>query len=69
MQLNIEEAERLPFADDSFDTALCVDVLEHLDDLHAMFAELVRVSGRRVIVSLPNCWNVARRRIERGGGR
>jgi SAM-dependent methyltransferase len=68
MELNIEDAERLPFDDDAFDTVLCIDVLEHLDNLHAVFAELVRVSNKHVIVSLPNCWNTARRRIERGMG-
>jgi len=67
--LDLEKAERLPFDDDAFDTVLCVDVLEHLDNLHALFDELMRVSRGRVIVSLPNCWNIARRRIERGKGR
>ncbi len=66
--LDLEKAERLPFADGSFACVVCVDVLEHLDNLHAMFAELVRVSRRHVIVSLPNCWRDARRPIERGQG-
>jgi SAM-dependent methyltransferase len=68
MKLNLEDAERLPFDDDAFDTVLCIDVLEHLDNLHAVFAELVRVSSKHVIVSLPNCWGSARLRIERGTG-
>jgi len=68
IRLNLEDIERLPFDDDAFDTVLCADVLEHLDNLHAIFDELVRVSRRHVIVSLPNCWNIARQRIEKGAG-
>ena len=67
--LDIEHAERLPFDDGAFETVLCIDVLEHLDNLHAVFAELVRVSSDRVVVALPNCWNTGRLRIERGAGR
>lgn len=46
--------ELLPFADRSFDTVICCDVLEHLANMHAVFDELCRVSNDRVIVSLPN---------------
>lgn len=51
--LNLEE-HNLPFADRSFDTVLCTDVLEHLERCHAVFDELCRVASERVIVSLPN---------------
>lgn len=67
--VDLEKAERLPFEDSSFECVLCIDVLEHLDNLHSMFEELVRVSQRYLIVSLPNCWRDARRPIERGTGR
>jgi SAM-dependent methyltransferase len=46
----------IPFADDSFETVLCLDVLEHLDNPHEVFDEICRVSSRHVIVSLPNAW-------------
>lgn len=68
MTINLEQVERLPFDDCSFHTIVCSDVLEHLDNLHAMFDELVRVSGKYLVLSLPNCWCVARRPIERGKG-
>lgn len=51
------EKQVLPFPDNSFECVVCSDVLEHLDSLHRTFDELVRVSRRYVIVSLPNCRN------------
>lgn len=69
IELDLESVERLPFDDGSFDTVICVEVLEHLDNLHAMFDELVRVASRDIIISLPNCWNTARRRLEKGRGK
>jgi SAM-dependent methyltransferase len=68
IRLDIEQAERLPFADGAFDCVLCVHVLEHLNNLYGMFDELIRVSRRHVLVGLPNCWRGARRPLERGEG-
>ncbi len=50
------EKERLPFADASFDTVVCLDTLEHVDDMHTCFSDLVRVAKSTVIISLPNPW-------------
>jgi SAM-dependent methyltransferase len=44
--------ERLPFDDKVFDTTICFDVLEHVDDGVAI-AELARVTQRRLIVTVP----------------
>jgi hypothetical protein len=66
--LDLDTGAPLPFGEASFHTVLCIEVLEHLEHLHAMFDELVRVSAANVIVSLPNCWRDARRPIERGRG-
>ena len=66
--LNLDAAERLPFADNEFPTVISIETLEHLENLHRMFGELVRVSANYVIVSLPNCWRDARRPLERGRG-
>ena len=67
--LDLEQVERLPFDDGQFACVLCSDVLEHLDKIHQLFAELIRVTNRRVIISLPNNWCSARKRIGRGHGK
>ena len=51
------EKDDLPLEDNSFDTVLSFDCLEHLDDIHHMFDELLRVSKKNVIISLPNNWS------------
>lgn len=66
--VNLEQSNRLPFENDAFNCVLCIEVLEHLNNLHTMFQELFRVSSQDVIVSLPNCWCAARQKIERGRG-
>ena len=43
-------------------------MLEHLDNLHTNFNELIRVTRNHVILSLPNNWANARKAIERGRG-
>ncbi len=43
----------MPFEDDSFETVLCSEVLEHLDDPARGLQELLRVSRRWVLISVP----------------
>lgn len=50
------EKSKFPFKNNSFDTVLCLDVLEHVDNIHEVFDELCRVSSKWVIISLPNPW-------------
>ncbi len=66
--LDVETVGRLPFSDGQFDTVVCSDVLEHLDNLHDVFSELVRVTRRHLLISLPNNWSSARAPIGRGYG-
>ncbi len=68
LQVDLDTGQPLPFEDASFDLVVCTDVLEHINPLHHVFDELVRVSRRHLIVSLPNCWRNLRRRINRGTG-
>ena len=46
-------ADDLPFADGSFDAVVCTHVLEHVQDLHGVVAELRRVARRQVIIVVP----------------
>ncbi|MBI3493775.1 MAG: class I SAM-dependent methyltransferase [Acidobacteria bacterium] len=52
----VGDLDRLPFADGSFDAALCVGVLQYLPSLEFALAELARVTARggHVIVTFPN---------------
>jgi len=62
------DAERLPFADDSFDVVVCCRLLHHLQDeevMESVVRELVRVSSRMVIASFWDSasWHAWRRRV------
>lgn len=65
---NLMENGRLPFKDGEWDVVTCTDVLEHLENLHEIFGELVRVANRHLIISLPNNWNSGRQQMRRGYG-
>lgn len=62
------ECGTLPFQDQGFDCVVCTDTLEHIDRLHPLFREMIRVSRRYLILSLPNCWSAAWPQILRGRG-
>lgn len=53
--VDLERGE-LPFNDKTFDTVICTDVLEHIDNIYRAHDELFRVARRYVIISLPNNW-------------
>ncbi len=46
-------AERLPFADDSFDTVVAAHTLEHVRRFERAVSEMARVARRRVIIVVP----------------
>lgn len=48
------EKSPLPFQDKEFDFVCCLDVLEHLNNPYEIFDELVRVSRKFILLSLPN---------------
>jgi SAM-dependent methyltransferase len=50
--------EPLPFDDDSFETVVLADVLEHLNDPHSALDEAMRVGRRSVVVLLPNLFTL-----------
>ncbi len=49
---NLEEG--IPFPDKSFDIVFALDVLEHVENIHFLFSEILRVSKNEAVVALPN---------------
>lgn len=47
------DANNLPFKDESFDTVVVSEVLEHLDNPGQGLKEAIRVAKKKVIISLP----------------
>ncbi len=68
MILNLETVNTLPFVDKGFDTVICIEVLEHLNNIHILAEDLFRVANKQVLISLPNCWRDVRVRLSRGYG-
>lgn len=58
MILNLDKIDQLPFGDKQFDTVVCLDVLEHIENFHLIVNEIVRISSKRSIISLPNSSNL-----------
>lgn len=54
VEVTQQSVDDLPFADDSFELVLCLEVFEHLADPGAGLAELSRVAARDVVVSVPH---------------
>jgi len=55
----------LPIESNRFDAVICTDVLEHLEELHRTLRELVRISRKYIIISVPNAFMEVRRYIKR----
>jgi SAM-dependent methyltransferase len=52
------DGRTLPFADNAFDATLCIEVIEHIEDLDTFLREVRRVAPR-LVVSVPNFEPVA----------
>jgi SAM-dependent methyltransferase len=48
------ESASLPCADGEWDCAICVEVLEHVQDPESFISEIVRMTRRRTLFSVPN---------------
>jgi len=53
LEYTIMKAENLPFADDEFDVATAIEVLEHVPDPAHTVAEMARCAERFLLVSVP----------------
>lgn len=50
---NLDREGRLDFPDASFDTVVCMEVIEHLLEPDKVLAELARIAMKRVVISVP----------------
>ena len=53
LEYRVMAAENLPFADDEFDVACAIEVLEHVPDPEHTLAEMARCAQRHLLVSVP----------------
>jgi 2-polyprenyl-3-methyl-5-hydroxy-6-metoxy-1,4-benzoquinol methylase len=53
LEYRVEDATNLSFADDEFDMATAIEVLEHVPDPERTVAEMARVAKSRLLVSVP----------------
>jgi 2-polyprenyl-3-methyl-5-hydroxy-6-metoxy-1,4-benzoquinol methylase len=53
LEYRVMRAENLPFAENEFDTACAIEVLEHVPDPEHTLAEMTRCSERHLLVSVP----------------
>jgi SAM-dependent methyltransferase len=53
LDFRVEEATSLSFADDEFDLAAAIEVLEHVPEPEATVAEMARAARRWLLVSVP----------------
>ena len=53
LEFRAEEATRLSFADDEFNLAAAIEVLEHVPEPEATLAEMARVASGHLLVSVP----------------
>ncbi|HEX5851746.1 MAG TPA: class I SAM-dependent methyltransferase [Solirubrobacteraceae bacterium] len=53
LEYRVMEARDLPFADDEFDLACAIEVLEHVPDPEHTVGEMARCAERHLLVSVP----------------
>jgi 2-polyprenyl-3-methyl-5-hydroxy-6-metoxy-1,4-benzoquinol methylase len=53
LEYRVMHAENLPFAENEFDTATAIEVLEHVPDPEHTLAEMARCAERHLLVSVP----------------
>lgn len=63
------EKDPVPSSDGSYNTVICYDTLEHINNFHDGFNDLIRLSKDNVLISLPNNWKKAFNEMLKGRGR
>ncbi|OGZ88773.1 MAG: hypothetical protein A2528_01725 [Candidatus Staskawiczbacteria bacterium RIFOXYD2_FULL_37_9] len=51
----------IPLENKSFDLIFALDILEHVENVHFLFEEMLRVAKKEVIIALPNEYHWSRR--------
>lgn len=49
------EGDDLKFPNNSFDTVLLFEVIEHVDNPHNVLKEAKRVAKKNILIAVPNC--------------
>jgi SAM-dependent methyltransferase len=55
VRADVYDGKRLPLEDDSVDTVILIEVIEHLEQPQRLLAEAGRVARAGVLVTTPNC--------------
>ena len=53
VKVNLEK-EKIPFRKNSFQVVMCLDVLEHVDNLHDVLDQIKDIAREYIILSFPN---------------
>ena len=52
--IQVYDGTTIPFPDETFDTAIAIEVIEHIPDWQHSLREMLRVARRSVLISVPN---------------
>ncbi len=52
--IDLDKVNKLDFESKSFDLVIALDLLEHIENFHLIFDEILRCSSKNVLISLPN---------------
>lgn len=55
IKAQVMDAASLKFSNNSFDTALLFEVLEHVNDPEVLLREAKRVASKNILITVPNC--------------
>lgn len=55
---HVMKGDDLNFPDDTFDTVLLFEVLEHVDNPHKVLKEAKRVARKNILITVPNCTQI-----------